>query len=514
MPSFGGHIPDAADLAARRLRAVDGGQVQPTPRPAATTIRIGGPAGVAASRTQVPVADGAPVMPHIQSVIHPAGIAGARASSHLWWVISRSAPCVWIAVAGGRACTAHQPRTPRRRRRRPTRQSRDADASRSPAIVSVVALIALLIASVVTGRALDTLRTNGALAFRSPATSGGGTSSTTNPDPSLNVTTANEIHIPVGRPVIDQLLVERRHPQPVDPEPAGEDRSDPGPPERAVAAGRPARASTAGSAPSTAALQHAQDGARGRRRAARRFRALAGGQPRPAPAPVTPTAAARQGRLRTAAVRDVPHIAGTLAGGRTAPDLTHIASAQHDRGGHAAEHAGQPRRLDRRSAARSSPATRMPPTGLRDEELQAVARLPGDAEVTAQRPRPQAQLVENDATAGAPRRCDANAAAGRDVDDRAGLVGWLSTTDHKAIGRRFIVTAFVLLRARRHSRRADADPARAPGQHFLGPDLYNQIFTMHGTTMMFLFAVPVMLAMGDLPGAADDRRAQRSRSRG
>ena len=35
-----------------------------------------------------------------------------------------------------------------------------------------------------------------------------------------------------------------------------------------------------------------------------------------------------------------------------------------------------------------------------------------------------------------------------------------------------------------------------PEQHFVGPDLYNQLFTMHGTTMMFLFAVPVMQAMG------------------
>ena len=28
--------------------------------------------------------------------------------------------------------------------------------------------------------------------------------------------------------------------------------------------------------------------------------------------------------------------------------------------------------------------------------------------------------------------------------------------------------------------------------HLLGPDFYNQLFSMHGTTMMFLFAVPVM----------------------
>ena len=33
-----------------------------------------------------------------------------------------------------------------------------------------------------------------------------------------------------------------------------------------------------------------------------------------------------------------------------------------------------------------------------------------------------------------------------------------------------------------------------PESRLIGPDLYNQLFTMHGTTMMFLFAVPVMEA--------------------
>jgi heme/copper-type cytochrome/quinol oxidase subunit 1 len=35
-----------------------------------------------------------------------------------------------------------------------------------------------------------------------------------------------------------------------------------------------------------------------------------------------------------------------------------------------------------------------------------------------------------------------------------------------------------------------------PDNHFIGPDLYDQLFTVHGSTMMFLFAVPVMQAMG------------------
>ena len=35
-----------------------------------------------------------------------------------------------------------------------------------------------------------------------------------------------------------------------------------------------------------------------------------------------------------------------------------------------------------------------------------------------------------------------------------------------------------------------------PENSILGPDMYNQVFTMHGTTMIFWFAVPVMLGMG------------------
>ncbi len=73
--------------------------------------------------------------------------------------------------------------------------------------------------------------------------------------------------------------------------------------------------------------------------------------------------------------------------------------------------------------------------------------------------------------------------------------GALSTVDHKIIGRRYIVTAFVFLflggilslLMRLQLSRAEA--------RFIGPDRYNQIFTMHGTNMMFLFAVPVMEAI-------------------
>ena len=48
----------------------------------------------------------------------------------------------------------------------------------------------------------------------------------------------------------------------------------------------------------------------------------------------------------------------------------------------------------------------------------------------------------------------------------------------------------------------------APDNTFLTPEKYNQLFTMHGTTMIFLFVVPMMAGFGELLRAADDRRAR------
>jgi cytochrome c oxidase subunit I+III len=77
-----------------------------------------------------------------------------------------------------------------------------------------------------------------------------------------------------------------------------------------------------------------------------------------------------------------------------------------------------------------------------------------------------------------------------------GLLAWLSTVDHKIVGLRFIVTAFVFLLLAGALAIAMRVQLARPEAGLIGPDLYNQLFTMHGTTMMFLFAVPVMEAFG------------------
>jgi cytochrome c oxidase subunit I+III len=78
----------------------------------------------------------------------------------------------------------------------------------------------------------------------------------------------------------------------------------------------------------------------------------------------------------------------------------------------------------------------------------------------------------------------------------AGLWGALSSVDHKIIGRRYIVTAFVFLFLGGLLALAMRLQLATPEARYISPDRYNQIFTMHGTNMMFLFAVPVMEAMG------------------
>ncbi len=87
-------------------------------------------------------------------------------------------------------------------------------------------------------------------------------------------------------------------------------------------------------------------------------------------------------------------------------------------------------------------------------------------------------------------------------------IGRLSAVNHSVIGLRFIVTSLVffviggllsmLMRAQ----------LAIPGNTFLDHDTYNQIFTMHGTVMMFLFAIPLIegLALYFIPkylGARD-----------
>ncbi|TIW28739.1 MAG: cytochrome c oxidase subunit I [Mesorhizobium sp.] len=77
-----------------------------------------------------------------------------------------------------------------------------------------------------------------------------------------------------------------------------------------------------------------------------------------------------------------------------------------------------------------------------------------------------------------------------------GIIGALSSVDHKVIARRYLITAFLFLCLGGLNAVAMRIQLSGPQRGLIGPDLYNQLFTMHGVTMMFLFAVPIVQATG------------------
>src|SRR3954453_11163427 len=78
-----------------------------------------------------------------------------------------------------------------------------------------------------------------------------------------------------------------------------------------------------------------------------------------------------------------------------------------------------------------------------------------------------------------------------------GWVSWVTKTDHKRIGILYIVTTFVFFVLGGIEALLMRVQLGAPDNTFLTPSTYNALFTLHGTTMIFLFVVPVMAGFGN-----------------
>jgi cytochrome c oxidase subunit I+III len=75
--------------------------------------------------------------------------------------------------------------------------------------------------------------------------------------------------------------------------------------------------------------------------------------------------------------------------------------------------------------------------------------------------------------------------------ERPGLLGWLTTVDHKRIGLLYFFTTLVFFGAGGVEALLIRTQLAAPNERLLGPDTYNQLMTMHGVTMIFLFVIPM-----------------------
>ena len=83
------------------------------------------------------------------------------------------------------------------------------------------------------------------------------------------------------------------------------------------------------------------------------------------------------------------------------------------------------------------------------------------------------------------------------VVSRGRVSSWLTTTDHKRIGILYIATSLAFFVAGGILALLMRAQLATPNEHFIRRDSYDELFTMHGTTMIFLVVVPILAGFGN-----------------
>ena len=78
-----------------------------------------------------------------------------------------------------------------------------------------------------------------------------------------------------------------------------------------------------------------------------------------------------------------------------------------------------------------------------------------------------------------------------------GFLTWVMTVDHKRIGILYLLSAALFFLVGGLEALLIRIQLAQPNSKFLSPDMYNQIFTMHGTTMIFLVVMPLAAGFGN-----------------
>ena len=77
------------------------------------------------------------------------------------------------------------------------------------------------------------------------------------------------------------------------------------------------------------------------------------------------------------------------------------------------------------------------------------------------------------------------------VKEKSTFWSWIGTTDHKKIGKLYLFTALAFFFIGGLEAEIIRAQLGAPNRHLVSAEVYNQIFTMHGTTMIFLAVMPL-----------------------
>jgi cytochrome c oxidase subunit 2 len=302
----------------------------------------------------------------IQSALDAAGVQAARIEG-LWWLMFWVCAAVFVAVVAAVALAVRRGRS-----EGPARPSERAllFGVAGATGVTIVILFGLLFASARVGRAVGTLPGTEPLIVQVTGQQWWWSVEYTHDQPSLRVTTANELHLPVGRPVVVNLRsLDVIHSFWV---PNLHGKMDLVPGRRNTTW---LRADTPGVYRGQCAeycgLQHAHMALVVVAEPAEAFERWLAAQRAPAPQPATAQAARGREVVERGPCALCHTVRGTTAGGRAGPDLTHVASRSTiaagtlpNTRGYLAAWIADPQHL--------KPGNRMPATGLPADDLQAV----------------------------------------------------------------------------------------------------------------------------------------------
>ncbi|MCU1683284.1 MAG: cytochrome oxidase subunit [Amycolatopsis sp.] len=100
-------------------------------------------------------------------------------------------------------------------------------------------------------------------------------------------------------------------------------------------------------------------------------------------------------------------------------------------------------------------------------------------------------------TAVAPKPIATRPYPARESVKGSSLLALFRTTDHKQIGIMYLVTSFAFFMAGGAMAMLIRTELARPGQQFLSQEQYNQLFTMHGTVMLLLYATPILFGFAN-----------------
>jgi hypothetical protein len=188
--------------------------------------------------------------------------------------------------------------------------------------------------------------------------------------------------------------------------------------------------------------------------------------------------------FETTACINCHSISGTVANGRFGRDLTHLTKPHHDCRWHGTKYARESPPLDPRPRGDQ---TRFTDASDAVNQIRhgRIGRLSRDASLGSPRVAMSSNAITNPAL---------------QVEEKPWvdtLHEWVTTVDHKPLGILYILSALLFLAIGGVEALIIRTQFMHSHNNFVSPEVFNRMFTMHGTTMIFFVAMPILFGFAN-----------------